>query len=188
VPLVGDEVILFDATQGEERARKDAEAIARLFPGTHKMTLVVTDLAWPHIAGVRYWVASGATIVAHKAAREFLQRVIDRRWTVSPDLLERRRKAARLKLVGVDGTYRLAGGTITLHPIDGIGSEGALMAYVAADRFLWASDYIQTVAEPTAYAAEVLAAVRRDGLTPERTAAQHLPLTPWTQIEELLLR
>jgi hypothetical protein len=188
VTRVGDEVILFDATQGEERGRKDAEAIARLFPCTHKMTVVVTDLAWPHIAGVRYWVASGATIVAHKAAREFLQRVIDRRWTLSPDLLERRRKAARLKLVGVDGTYRLAGGAITLHPIDGIGSEVALMAYVAADRFLWASDYIQTVAEPTAYAAEVLAAVRRDGLRPERTAAQHLPLTPWTQIEELLLR
>jgi hypothetical protein len=188
VTKVGDEVILFDATQGEERGRKDAEAIAKLFPGTHKMTVVVTDLAWPHIAGVRYWVASGATIVAHKAAREFLQSVVDRRWTRSPDLLERRRKTARLKLVGVDGPHRLAGSAVTLHPIDGIGSEVALMANVAADRFLWASDYIQTVDEPTAYAAEVLAAVRREGLKPERTAAQHLPLTPWTQVEALLLR
>jgi hypothetical protein len=130
-------------------------------------------------------VASGATIIAHKAAREFLQSVVDRRWTLVPDLLERRRKTARLKFVGIDTTFRLASGAISLHPIDGIGSEVALMGYVAADHFLWASDYIQTVAEPTAYASEIWRATQRDGLHPERTAAEHLPLTPWSKIVEL---
>lgn len=185
VTEIGDEVFLFDPTQGEERGKKDAAAIAKLFPGRHKVTVVITDLAWPHVAGVRYWVASGATIIAHRAAREFLQSVIDRRWTLTPDLLEQRRKTARLKFVGVDATYSAAGGAITLHPIDGIGSEVALMGYLAADRFLWASDFIQTVAEPTAYASEVWRAVQRDGLRPERTAAEHLPLTPWSKIGEL---
>ena len=182
---VGNEVFLFDATQGEERGRKDAEAIARLFPGKLKVTVVVTDLAWPHIAGLRYWVASGATIIAHKAAREFLQSVLARRWTLAPDLLEQRRKTTHLKFIGVDGPYRLAGGAISLHPIDGIGSEVALIGYLVSDRFLWASDYIQTVSQPTSYAWEVWRAVKRDGLTPERTAAEHLPLTPWSKIEEL---
>jgi hypothetical protein len=182
---VGDEVFLFDATQGEERSKKDAEAIGKLFPGYKKLTVVVTDLAWPHVAGVRYWVANGATIVAHKAAREFLQSVVDRSWTLVPDLLEQRRKTAKLIFVGVDAAYQLAGGAIGLHPIDGIGSEVALMAYLAPDRLLWASDYIQTVDEPSAYASEVWRAVKRDGLHPERTAAEHLPLTPWAKIEEL---
>ncbi len=182
---IGNELFLFDATQGEERAKKDAEAIAKLFPGKHKVTVVVTDLAWPHVAGVRYWVASGATIIAHKAAREFLQAVVDRRWTLEPDLLEQRRKTAKLKFVGVDAARSIAGGAISLHPIDGIGSEVALMGYLVADRFLWASDYIQTVAQPSSYASEVWRAVHRDGLQPERTAAEHLPLTPWAKIEEL---
>jgi hypothetical protein len=185
VTRIGDEVFLFDATQGEERAKKDARAIAQLFPGYKKLTLVVTDLAWPHVSGVRYWVANGATVISHKAAQEFLQSVVDRRWTLSPDLLERRRKTAKLKFVGVDAAYNLAGGAISLHPIDGIGSEVALMAYLAADRLLWASDFIQTVEQPTSYASEVWSAVQRDGLHPERTAAEHLPLTPWTKIEEL---
>ena len=79
----------------------------------------------------------------------------------------------------------LAGGAISLHPIDGIGSEVALMGYLVVDRFLWASDFIQTVAEPTAYASEVWRAVQREGLHPERTAAEHLPLTLWSKIEEL---
>ena len=185
VTRVGDEVFLFDATQSEERSKKDAQAIARLFPGFKKVTLVVTDLAWPHVAGVRYWVANGATIIAHQAAREFLQTVVDRRWTLEPDLLEQQRTTAKLKFVGVDATYKLAGGVISLHPIDGIGSEVALMAYLSPDRVLWASDYIQTVEQPTSYAAEVWSAAQRDGLHPERTVAEHLPLTPWTTIERL---
>jgi len=185
VTRVGDEVIVFEATQGDERVRKDLEAIGRLFPGSHKVTVVVTDLAWPHIAGVRAWVARGATIVTHAAARAFLTRVIDRRWTLAPDLLERQRARATVKIVGVTAWTPLAGGAVTLHPIDGIGSELALMGYVAADRFLWASDYVQSVTEPTSYAREVVAAVRRDGLAPERVAAEHTALTPWPQLEAL---
>jgi hypothetical protein len=185
VTEIGNDVFLFDATQGEERARKDAEAISKLFPGPHRVTVVVTDLAWPHVAGVRYWVASGATIIAHSAAREFLQSVVNRHWTLAQDLLEQRRKTARLRFVGIDAAYNMAGGAISLHPIDGIGSEVALMGYIRADRFLWASDYIQTVDEPTAYALEVWSAVQRDGLHPESTAAEHLPLTPWAKIDDL---
>ena len=161
------------------------QAIAKLFPGNHKITVVVTDLAWPHVAGVRYWVANGATIIAHKAAREFLQSVVDQRWTLAPDLLERQRTTAKLRFVGIDTVYSTADGAISLHPIDGIGSEVALMGYLVTDHFLWASDYIQTVAKPTAYTSEVWNAAQRDGLRPERTAAEHLPLTPWTKIAEL---
>ena len=184
VTLVGDQVFLFDATQGDERSRKDAAIIDRLFPEHKKVTVVVSDLAWPHIAGLRYWVANGATIVAHQGAREFLQSVVDRRWTLAPDVLERRRANAKMNFVGVDAAFTLAPG-ITLHPIDGIGSEIALISYLEPDRFLWASDFIQTVAEPTSYGWEVWRAAQRDGLHPERTAAEHLPLTPWSRIEEL---
>jgi hypothetical protein len=185
VTQIGDEVFLFDATQGEERSRKDAEAIAKLFPKHKRLTVVVTDLAWPHVAGVRYWVANGARIVAHKAAREFLQSVVDRRWTLAPDLLEARRKSLKMDFVGVDTATSLADDAIRLAPIDGIGSEVTLMAYLKAERFLWASDYIQTVAGPSSYASEVWHAAQREGFHPERTAAEHLPLTAWSQIEDL---
>lgn len=185
VTKVGDQVIVFEATQGDERVRKDLEAIDRLFPGPRQITVVVTDVAWPHVAGVRAWVARGATIIAPAAARGFLRTVIDRRWTLAPDLLERQRARATVKLVGVSTRMPLAGGAVTLHPIDGIGSEVALMGYVTADRFLWASDYVQSVTEPSSYASEVVAAVRRDGLHPERFAAQHTALTPWSQLEAL---
>jgi len=185
VTKIGDDLFLFDATQGEQRAREDQEQITKLFPGKHKITVVVTDLAWPHVSGLRYWVASGAAVMAHKTAHNFLQSVIDRKWTLAPDFLEQHRETIKFKFMGLDSRYELAGGALTLHPIDGIGSEGALMAFMPSDRFLWASDFIQTVAEPSQYASEVWKAVQRDGLRPERTAAEHLNLTPWSKVEEL---
>jgi len=185
--LIHDEVYVFDATQGEERARQDAEQIARLFPGQHKINVVVTDLAWPHIAGVRFWVSRGATIIAHPAAREFLQKVVDRKWTLAPDSLQLRRNrspvAGRLNFVPIGQATDLAGGRIRLAPIDGIGSEVALMVYLPVEKFLWASDYIQTLDEPTLYAAEVLRAAQRAGFTPQRVAAEHLPLTDWKAVQ-----
>jgi len=185
--LVNDEVYVLDATQGEDRARQDAEQIARLFPGQHKINVVVTDLAWPHIAGVRFWVSRGATIIAHPAAREFLQKVVDRNWTLAPDALELQRNrspaAGRLKFLAISRATDLAGGKIRLAAIDGIGSEVALMVYLPEEKFLWASDYIQTLDEPTLYAGEVLRAAQRAGFSPQRVAAEHLPLTDWTAVQ-----
>jgi len=188
VTLVGDTVYVFDATQGEARARADSAWVAKLFPGRHPVTLVVTDIAWPHVAGLRFWVANGATVLTHRANRAFLQRVIDRRWTGEPDLLERRRAAVAPRLRVVDDSLRLAGGEITLFAIDGVASEGALAAFLAPDRFLWASDYVQTLAAPTQYLDETSAAVDRLRLSPVRFAAEHLKLSVWEDAKRLRQR
>ena len=188
ITLRRDTVFVLDATQGEARARADSTWIAALFPGTHPLVLVVTDLAWPHVAGIRFWAARGATIVAHRAAIPFLRQVLDRRWTLAPDLYERLRAAGtlpRLRFRAVDRDLTLAGGALSLHAIDGITSEVALMGWLPDDRFLWASDYIQTAAQPTEYTAEVRAAARRAGIVPQRVAAEHLPLTPWATLDAL---
>ena len=186
ITLAGDTVFVFDATQSEARARQDSAFIGRFFPGRHPVVVVVTDLAWPHVSGVRFWVASGATIVSHRASRALLEQIVARRWTLEPDQLERNRGSARLRYRPVSDSLRMAGGAISIHAIDGIGSEGALMAYLRDARFLWASDYIQDLTNPTLYAREVWLAARRAGYQPERVDAEHIPITPWAKIGELV--
>lgn len=186
ITLVGDEVFIFDATQGEQRAAADAALIARLFPGHHKINLVVTDLAWPHIAGLRYWVAQGATVIAHSAARPFLEEIVNRRWTFHPDALEQHRNKVKFNFLGVDAPAQFASGRVSVAPIDGIGSETALMAFVPSDGFLWASDYIQTITERSEYAKEVCDAVKRTGWQPRQAAAEHMALFKWEVIQKLM--
>ncbi len=183
VALSRDTVVVLDATQGEERARADSAWIAHLFPGHHPVVVVVTDLAWPHVSGVRFWVAGGATIASRNISEPFLKAVIDRQWLLSPDKLERDRARALMHFLPVRDSLHVAG--ITLYPIDGIGSEGALMAYFPVDRLLWASDYVQDLTAPTLYASEVVAAACRVGLAPERGAAEHVPPFSWSTIAEL---
>ena len=186
VTVADGDIYIFDATQGEDRARLDAVEIGKLFPGRHKINVIVTDLAWPHLAGLRYWVAEGATIISHPAAREFIARVVDRRWTHAPDSLEQKRNqnpdAVKLHFLGVGEPTTLAGGAVRLVPIDGIGSEVALVAYLPNEKFLWASDFIQTLDKPSFCAAEVLEAAERAGIEPQRFAAEHVSLSDWKQV------
>jgi hypothetical protein len=182
VSLVRDTVFVFDATQGEERVHQDSLWIGKLFPGRHPIVVVVTDLAWPHVSGVRAWVARGATIVAHRAARDFLAQVVNRRWTLQPDLLESQRSRTSFHVRTVNTSLALAGGDVQIYPIDGVGSEVALMVFVRPDRFLWGSDFIQDLSQPTQYVEEVVAAARRVGIEPVKVAAEHAPLSDWSRV------
>ena len=185
VSLQRDTVFIFDAQTSAERAQHDSVWIGKLFPGRHPIVLVVTDLAWPHIAGVRYWAGQGATVVSHPASRAFLERVLNRKWTLQPDVLEQRRGKVRFNFRPVNESLSLAGGAVQLRPIDGAGSEGAIIAYFPGERFLYAGDYIQGGGPDSfsaTYAREVAAAVSRAGFTPERFAAMHLPLSDWSSL------
>jgi hypothetical protein len=185
VALDRDTVFVFDATQGDERARRDSAWIGALFPGRHPIALVVTDLAWPHIAGVRYWASLGVPIYTHRAARAFLDSVIARRWVLTRDALERKRPHGRPRIQTLSDTLRLAGGDILLFAIDGVSSEVALAAYLGSDRLVWASDYVQDAREPTMYLDEVCRAIVRVGRQPDVVVAEHLPPTRWSALRPL---
>ncbi len=186
ITLQRDTVFILDAQTDQQRAAQDSAWIGKLFPGRHPVVLVVTDLAWPHISGVRYWVAQGATVVSHRASRDFLTTVVNRKWTLAPDLLEQRRKSAgALRFRAVEGALSLAGGRLEVRPIDGVGSEGGLMVFLPNERFLYAGDYIQGGGPGSfsaTYAREVAAAVRRAAFSPERFAAMHVGLTDWSAL------
>jgi hypothetical protein len=183
----GDTVWVMDATLNEARAREDSAWVARLFPGARHVAVVVTDLAWPHIGGVRFWVARGATIYSHRQSEAFLRRLVERRWTLEPDALERARRAADVpfRFVAVGDGVDVAGGRLALRHIGGLSSEGALMALDRRSGFLWAGDWVQMTDRPTMYAAEVVRAVEREGLAPARVGAEHIPITDWRTIADL---
>ena len=176
VTLQRDTVFVLDATSSEARARADSAWIAKLFPGQHPIVVVVTDLAWPHISGVRFWVARGATIVSHRNSEAFLRMVVDRKWTRAPDALENARRTARFRFVGVTDSLRLAGGAVTVHALRGQSTEGAIGAWVPGDQFFWAGDYVQGGGD-SPYARDVADTLRALGIAPAKIGAQHVTLS-----------
>lgn len=185
IALAADTVYLFDAPAGEERAQQDSAWIPRLFPGRHPVELVLFNTMWPHIAGLRFWVASGARVTGSRLVSTLVRRAVNRRWREHPDRLERMRvdgRAPALRFSAVTDARTLGGGAVRLYELHGAASEGALMAYLPHDRFLWASDRIQDVSRPSLYVAELIADVQRDGLAPEWTSGPHFHLVPWKDV------
>jgi hypothetical protein len=183
----GDTVWVMDATLNEARARQDSGWVARLFPGARHVAVVVTDLAWPHIGGVRFWVGRGATIFSHRQSEAFLRRLVERRWTLEPDALEKARRVSDVpfRFVAVEDGADVAGGRVALRHINGLSSEGALMALDRSSGFLWAGDWIQMTDRPSMYAAEVVRAVEREGFAPTRVGAEHIPITDWRTVADM---
>ena len=180
---IGDTVYLFDAPLNEARAKQDKKLIDSVFTKVQKYVLVVTDLAWPHIGGLRYWVSKGAVIVSHSASKKFIDKVIHQQWLLQPDDLQTHPKP--MNFIAIDRNRKFARGELQIFPIDGIGSECALICFIPQYNLLWASDYIQDVRNPNAYAKEVIAAVDREGFKPVKFIAEHVGLTDWQKILEL---
>jgi glyoxylase-like metal-dependent hydrolase (beta-lactamase superfamily II) len=188
VTLQRDTVWVIDAQTDAGRAREDSLWIGRLFPGKHPVVVVVTDLAWPHIAGVRYWVAQGAIVASRDLSRPFLQRVVARDWQLEPDVLTRRRTATPFRFRPIRDGAAFAGGAVRIAPIDGAGSEGALMVYLPGEQFLYTGDFVQPGGPDSfsrVYAEEVAAAAARAGFAPTRYAGMHVPLAEWAQLPRL---
>ena len=185
VTLVRDTVFLLDATLGNERARRDSAWIAALYPGRHPVVVVLSDVAWQHVGGLRFWVAFGATIVANRISESFLRQVIDRRWTLAPDELERVRRTAEFRFRGVRDSLVLGGGEVVVHALRGSLTELGVGTWVRAAQFFWAGDYVQGPqgAVGGAGTLDVVATVRALGLHPQRVGAQHMKLTAWDQLE-----
>ncbi|MEP6765476.1 MAG: hypothetical protein ABJB66_14270 [Gemmatimonadaceae bacterium] len=182
VTLQRDTVFLLDATSGEARARFDSTWIAKLFPGKHAVTLVVTDLAWPHISSVRFWVARGATVVSHRTSEDFIRRVVARKWTLEPDALEKARATSTLRFRAIDDSLRLAGGRVVIYAMRGNTTEGALGVWLADSKYWWAGDYVQPDAG-SPYYFDVVRTVRGLGLEPVKVGSQHSKLLDWKDVE-----
>lgn len=181
VTLQRDTIFLLDATTGEARARGDSAAIASLFPGRHPLVVIVTDLAWPHISGLRFQVARGATVVSHRTSEDFLRRVVERRWTLHPDALEQARASSAFTFRAVSDSLVLAGGALVVYAMRGTSTEGAVGVWVPGARFFWAGDYVQPdVTSP--YVRDVVSTIRALGLAPRTVGAQHMKLTEWSAL------
>lgn len=181
VTLQRDTIFLLDATTSEARSRADSALIAALFPGRHPMVVVVTDLAWPHISGVRFWAARGATIVSHALSQDMLRRVVDRRWTLEPDALEKARAQSRFRFRPVTDSLRLAGGDVVVHALRGTTTEGAVGVWLPASRFFWAGDYVQNSPD-SPYARDIVATIRSLALSPIKVGAQHIKPMDWAEL------
>lgn len=184
-----DGIVVIEATTTSGYSQMVVAAAEARFPGVPIKAVVTTSDAWPHIGGVREYVARGTPIVALDLNVPILERMIGAPHTFSPDALSRAPRKATLRPVSRRTTLGSGPTRMELIPVRGESGERMMLIWFPEIHTLYSSDLIQrgrpgsTEFFMPAMLMEVETAARREGLTGiTQVFGMHLPPTPWAEV------
>jgi hypothetical protein len=187
-----DGVVVIEAPISSEYSAQVLAEAERRFPGARVKALVTTSDAWPHLAGIREYVARGIPVYALDLNRPILQRLMAAPFAMLPDSLARAPRPPDVHTVAAPVTLGSGLNRLELRPVRGEGGERMVMVYLPGRRLLYASDLLQPLPEGgfffPQYAAEVAAAVRRGGLAVDSVFGMHLSPVPWQSVVDAVAR
>jgi glyoxylase-like metal-dependent hydrolase (beta-lactamase superfamily II) len=182
-------VVVIEATTSGQYSQAVIAAAAKRFPGAKIKAVVTTSDAWPHVGGIREYVAQGVPIYPLDLNVSFLTRLANAAHTFTPDTLARQPKAPIFKPVSERTVIGSGDTRIELLPVRGETGERAMIAWLPGAHVLYSSDLIQRSSRAgTGFfmpemLAEVATAVEREHLDGvERVIGMHLGPTPWEDI------
>jgi glyoxylase-like metal-dependent hydrolase (beta-lactamase superfamily II) len=135
-------VVLLEAPLSPERSAAIEAFAATVFPGKRITHVVVTHHHFDHVAGVRHFVARGATIVTSALNADYLARLFARRSTLDPDLQATRPQAPRFERVGLDASVTLPDSKrpIVVHAINTRQAADLILPYLPQQKTVFVAD------------------------------------------------
>lgn len=186
-----DGIVVLEAPISSRYSEQVIAKAAELFPGRPIKGVITTSDAWPHVAGIREYVALGIPIHALDLNEPLLGRIIHAPRTRRPDRLAR--------IAGTEPIFETVSGPVTvgagqerftIYPMRGEGGERMLAVWFPEHRLLYASDLLQAGQGGgffmPSYLADVEALVRREALDVETVFAMHMGPTPWQTVLDAL--
>ena len=98
-------IVVAEAPLHELRSEAVIDWIKATFPNKPMTHVIATHHHTDHSAGIRTYIAEGATVVVHEAAMEFFEDVFQAPSTVLPDRLALSPATAEIETVPVDGSF-----------------------------------------------------------------------------------
>lgn len=184
-----DGLVIIEGTTSSAYSASVIAAAARRFPGVPIKAVVTTSDAWPHIGGMREYVARGIPVHAVDLNVSILSRLVEAPHTFSPDALARAPRAPELHPISQRTVIGSGDTRLELIPVRGEMGERMMLIWFPGLEVLYSSDLIQHSGPgPDApyfmpeMLMEVDTTVRREGLSPMRVFGMHLTPTDWSEI------
>lgn len=182
-----DGVVVIEAPISSGYSDKGLADAKKRFPGLPLKAVVSTSDAWPHIGGVREYVARDIPVYALDLNRPILERLVSSPRHFHPDALERQRKKPRFRIVFNKTIIGSGPNRIELYPIRSESGERMMMVYFPEHKLLYGSDLVQGRPDGSffmpEYLSELIDAVGREKLTISWIFAMHMGVRPWSEIE-----
>ena len=143
-------VVVMEPGQNDLKGEEIIEWIGEKYPGKAVTHVIVSHHHNDHGAGIRPYIAAGATLVVGESAIEFYRAQIDRpKSTVLVDALDRNPVAGKIEGVAAGGSFRIEDATqpIVVYPVLGGHVRDMVLAVLEKQKMLYAGDlYISGLA------------------------------------------
>jgi glyoxylase-like metal-dependent hydrolase (beta-lactamase superfamily II) len=178
-----DGIIVLEAPMSSGYSVRIIAEAARRFPGVPVKAVITTSDAWPHIGGLREYVARRIPVYAVARTAPLLRRFLSAPRTRFPDALAKAPRKPELRLVSGKVVVGTGPNRMEIYPLRGETTERQMMVYFPEHKLLYGSDAFQKTPDGkwfyTQTISEVTAAAEREHLTVETFFMMHMGLTPW---------
>ena len=138
---MNDHLIVVEAPLYDQRTAAMLEAVKKLVQGKPIRYVVNSHFHFDHSGGLRTAAAEGATLITHQASRAYFAKVLANPNRISPDLLARSGKKAKVLGAGEKMALKDGTRTVEIHHIKGsIHAMPFLMVYLPKERLLIETD------------------------------------------------
>jgi hypothetical protein len=188
--LQQDGVVILEAPISSGYSAQVIAEARRRFPGIPIKAVITTSDSWPHIAGIREFVAQDIPIYVLDLNKPILERLINEKRSNKPDALTRSHRAADFHLLSQRTTLGSGSNRVEIIPIRGETSERQMMVYFPEHHLLYGSDPFQQQPDGTySYpqtVTELTDAVKREKLSPEQFFMMHVGPTSWSDLTKAI--
>jgi hypothetical protein len=138
-----DGIVVMEAPISSGYSVKVMEEIHKRFPGARIKAAITTSDSWPHIGGVREYVAAGVPVYVLDRTVPLIERFLRAPHTSYPDSLAKSPRKADLRAVSKKMVIGSGANRMELYPIRGETSERQMMVYFPEHKLLYGSDPFQ---------------------------------------------
>ena len=181
-----DGLVVLEAPISSGYSAKVVEFAQTKFPGVPIKAVITTSDSWPHIGGVREYVARGIPVYVLDRTVPLMDRFLRAPRTKFPDSLAEAARTADLRAVSGKTTIGTGANRLEIYPLHGETSERQMMVYFPEHKLLYGSDPFQQLEDGKFFypqtVSELLSAVEREHLSVERFFMMHIGASPWTMV------
>jgi hypothetical protein len=185
-----DGIVVLEAPISSMYSMRVISEAEKRFPGIPIKAVITTSDSWPHFGGVREYVAHGIPIYILDVNRPILTRFVGATRTLFPDTLAKTPRTPDFHLVSVKTALGDGPNRIEIYPLRGETSERQMMVYFPELHLLYGSDPFQKNEDGSYFYPqtvwELVHAVEREKLAPEKFFMMHIELTPWAELPAAL--
>ena len=174
-----DGIVIIEAPISNGYSSKTIQDVHARFPGVPIKAVITTSDSWPHIGGLREYIARGIDVYALDLNAAIIERLAAAPHRIHPDALHTNPRKPKLHSISARTRF----GSMELIPLRTVTSERQMAVWFPASHLLYTSDLFQKTPDgtwfTTQFLSEMESVVAREHLDPVTIFGMHYGPTPW---------